>query len=186
MTDYIHPSAIVETKKIGKGTTIWAFVHVLQHATIGGNVNICDHCFIENNVKIGDNVTIKCGVFLWDGITLEDNVFIGPSATFTNDLLPRSKNKDYKQEKTLVRVGASIGANATILAGITIGQYALIGAGAVVTKDVPDFALVYGNPGKVNGYVCVCGKKMDVSKKECICSCGKTYDIQDNKVSLRV
>lgn len=156
----IHPTAIVNTKNIGEGTRIWAFVHILDKVIIGKNANICDHCFIENNVVIGNDVTIKCGVYLWDGITIEDNVFIGPSASFANDQYPRSKNTNYIQKKTLLKQGCSIGSNATILPGITIGKYAMIGAGAVVTKDVPDYALVYGNPAKICGQVDISGKKI--------------------------
>ena len=128
---FIHDKAIVETNAIGDESTIWAFTHILKGAVIGKNANINDHCFIENDVVLGDNVTVKCGVYLWDGVRLEDNVFVGPAAAFTNDLHPRSKNKDYVQQSIIIKKGASIGANATILAGVTVGQYALVGAGAV-------------------------------------------------------
>lgn len=186
MADYfVHEKAIVETDTIGKDTTIWAFTHVLKNAKIGSNVNINDHCFVENDVSIGDNVTIKCGVYLWDGIRLEDNVFIGPAAAFTNDLLPRSKNKEYILKQTVVKNGASIGANVTTLAGITIGKYALIGAGSVVTKDVPDFALVYGNPARVKGFVCVCAQKIDIKQASFICICKREYIIEDGKVAIK-
>ena len=146
---FIHELACVETKDIGIGTRIWAFVHVLSGAKIGQDVNICDHTFIENDVIIGDRVTIKCGVYLWDGLRLEDDVFVGPNATFTNDKFPRSKKFLDKFPQTIVKQGASIGANATILPGITIGKYAMIGAGAVVTHDVPDGCLVVGNPARI-------------------------------------
>lgn len=182
---FVHEKALVETSNIGKDSKIWAFVHILEGARIGDNTNICDHCFVENDVVIGDNVTIKCGVYLWDGVRLENNVFVGPAAVFTNDLLPRSKNTAYEQKQTLVKEGASIGANATTLAGVTIGQYSLIGAGAVITKDVPDFALVYGNPGKVQGYVCICAKKIDTSASTFRCTCGREYTTLDGKVSLQ-
>lgn len=181
---FIHPKAIVETKNIGKKTTIWAFTHILPKAKIGKNVNIAEHCFIENEVIIGDNCTIKCGVSLWDGIILEDNVFIGPSATFTNDLYPRSKNKDFTKKTTLLKQGCSIGANTTILAGVTIGKYAMVGAGSVVTNDVYDFTLVYGHPAKIQGYVCQCGHtlKIKIDKAECT-FCGNRYTIiNKNKV----
>jgi UDP-2-acetamido-3-amino-2,3-dideoxy-glucuronate N-acetyltransferase len=144
-----HPHALVESNTIGTGTRIWAFVHILPNAQIGENCNICDHVFIENDVKVGNRVTIKCGVQLWDGVTLEDDVFIGPNATFTNDLFPRSKDHSKPIAKTFVARGASIGANATILAGLTIGEGAMIGAGSVVTKDVPPKAVVFGNPARV-------------------------------------
>ena len=148
----IHPNAIVETSAIGKDTRIWAFVHVLPNAVIGEDCNVCDHVFIENDVIIGNRVTIKSGVQLWDGITVEDDVFIGPNATFTNDPFPRSKKFLDQYPRTTLQQGASIGANATILPGLSIGQYAMIGAGTVVTKNVPPFAIVVGNPARIIGY----------------------------------
>jgi acetyltransferase-like isoleucine patch superfamily enzyme len=134
---FVHPNAIVETKAIGKGTRIWAFTHILSGAKIGDDCNICDQIFIENQVIVGNRVTIKSGVQLWDGIVLEDDVFVGPNATFTNDKFPRSKQHLSSFPTTIVHQGASIGANATILPGVHIGRYAIVGAGAVVTKDVP-------------------------------------------------
>jgi UDP-2-acetamido-3-amino-2,3-dideoxy-glucuronate N-acetyltransferase len=151
-TFFVHEKAIVESKSVGPGTRIWAFSHILAGAVIGSDCNICDHTFIENDVIVGDRVTIKSGVQLWDGIRIEDDVFIGPNATFTNDLFPRSKHPPAKFEITRVRRGASIGANATILAGIMIGQYAMVGAGAVVTNNVPPHAIVMGNPARITGY----------------------------------
>jgi UDP-2-acetamido-3-amino-2,3-dideoxy-glucuronate N-acetyltransferase len=148
-----HPHAIVETKTIGKGTRVWAFAHILPGASVGSDCNICDHVFIENKVVIGDRVTIKSGVQLWDGVILEDDVFVGPNATFTNDRFPRSRQYPGEFPKTHVRKGASIGANATILPGLTIGQNAMVGAGAVVTRDVPPNAIVVGNPARITGYV---------------------------------
>lgn len=154
MPDYFkHENAIVETEKVGDGTRIWAFTHVLPRATIGSDCNICDHVFVENDVIIGDRVTIKCGVQIWDGLRIDDGAFIGPNATFTNDLFPRSKQYPDKFSKTVIQKGASIGANATILAGNTIGQNSMVGAGAVVTKDVPPYAIVVGNPARITGYV---------------------------------
>lgn len=149
----IHPLSDVQSKKIGTGTHIWQFVVVLANADIGENCNICSHCFIENNVRIGDRVTVKCGVQLWDGITLQSDVFVGPNVTFSNDKYPRSKQYPTEFPKTLIKKSASIGANATILPGITIGVGAMIGAGSVVTKDVPDYALVIGNPAKIIRYL---------------------------------
>ncbi len=132
----IHPLSDVQSKNIGEGTNIWQFCVVLEGARIGKNCNICSNCFIENDVVIGDNVTVKNGVSLYDGMRIEDDVFIGPNATFCNDKYPKSKNKDFKLEPIIIKKGASIGANATILPGVTIGENALIGAGAIVTKDV--------------------------------------------------
>ena len=153
MSNFIHPTADVQSKDIGDGTTIWQFCVVLSKARIGNNCNINCHVFIENDVIIGDNVTIKPGVQIWDGLRIEDDVFIGPNATFTNDLVPRSKQYPAAFLQTTIKKGASIGANATILAGLTIGEHALIGAGSVVTKDVPPFTLWLGNPAKQKGYV---------------------------------
>jgi len=153
MSHYIHPNALVEPGAvIGDGSYIWAFAHVLPGARIGDDCNICDGVFVENDVVIGNRVTVKCGVQLWDGVRLEDDVFVGPNATFTNDLFPRSNKYPEKFLTTQVRAGASIGANATILPGITIGRYAMIGAGAVVISDVPPFAIVVGNPAAIVGY----------------------------------
>jgi UDP-2-acetamido-3-amino-2,3-dideoxy-glucuronate N-acetyltransferase len=149
---FIHSHALCESKDIGAGTRIWAFAHVLPNARIGRDCNICDHVFIENDVVLGARVTVKCGVQLWDGIRLEDDVFVGPNATFTNDIYPRSKQYPAIFATTLVRNGASIGANATLLPGITIGSFAMVGAGAVVTRSVPPYAVVTGNPAQIIGY----------------------------------
>lgn len=144
----IHPLADVQTQNIGEDTTIWQFCVVLKNAVIGKGCNINCQVLIENEVVIGDHVTIKPGVQIWDGVTLEDHVFIGPNVTFTNDLFPKSKNKEFKLIKTLVKKGASIGANATLLAGVTIGENSLVGAGSVVTKSIPDNEIWVGNPAK--------------------------------------
>jgi acetyltransferase-like isoleucine patch superfamily enzyme len=146
---FIHPTAEVQTKDIGENTTIWQFSIILKNAKIGNNCNINSHTFIENDVIIENNVTLKCGVYLWDGIRVEDNVFIGPNATFTNDMYPKSKIKPDTFEKTILKKGCLIGANATILPGITIGENAIVGAGSVVTKNVPNGVIVIGNPAKV-------------------------------------
>lgn len=132
----IHNLSDVQTKNVGNGTNIWQYCVVLPGATIGDDCNICANCFIENDVVIGNRVTLKCGVYLWDGITVEDDVFIGPNATFCNDRYPKSRNKNANLEKTVIKKGASIGANATILPGVVIGENAIIGAGKVVTKSV--------------------------------------------------
>jgi acetyltransferase-like isoleucine patch superfamily enzyme len=146
---YIHPLADVNTSKIGNGTKIWQFVVVLDGACIGDNCNICANSLIEGNVIVGDNVTIKSGVQLWSATRIEDNVFVGPNVTFTNDKFPRSKNYIDNFLESIVKKGASIGANATILPGVVIGEYAMIGAGAVVTKDVEPYTIVVGNPARI-------------------------------------
>lgn len=145
----IHPSSDVQTSSIGQGTRVWQYVVILPQAQIGAECNICSHCLIENDVVVGDRVTVKSGVQLWDGLRIADDVFIGPNVTFSNDRFPRSKQYPESFPQTMVKRGASIGANATILPGITIGEHAMIGAGSVVTKDVPDHALVLGNPARV-------------------------------------
>ncbi len=150
---FVHPGAICESKAVGDGTRIWAFAHVLPGARIGRDGNICDGVFIESGAVIGDRVTVKCGVQIWDGVVIEDDVFVGPNATFTNDHFPRSRRVPAKFERTVVRRGASIGANATILPGVVIGQEAMVGAGAVVTRSVPAHAKVAGNPARIIGYV---------------------------------
>ncbi|UZT96671.1 acyltransferase [Chryseobacterium fluminis] len=149
----VHNLADVQSENIGEDTMIWQFCVVLKDAEIGKNCNINCNVLIENDVKIGDNVTIKPGVQVWDGVTLEDNVFIGPNVTFTNDLIPRSKQYPLQFSKTLVKKGASIGANSTIVAGNTIGENALIGAGSVITKDVLPNTVWFGNPAKQRGTI---------------------------------
>ncbi len=149
----IHTLSDVASPHIGDGTTIWQYCVILQQAVIGENCNICCNVFIENDVTVGNYVTIKPGVQLWDGVRIEDHVFIGPNVAFTNDLVPRSKQYPSEFAKTVVCQGASIGANATIVAGITIGKKALIGAGAVITKNVPPHTVWYGNPATHKGYI---------------------------------
>jgi acetyltransferase-like isoleucine patch superfamily enzyme len=162
MSFFKHVKSIVETDNIGKDTRIWAFAHIKEGAKIGENCNICNNVFIEDNVEIGNNVKIKNGVSVWDNIVIEDDVFIGPNAVFTNDINPRSFRKKDPSEfkKTLIKRGATIGANATIVCGNTVGEYAFVGAGSVVTKDVCHYGLVYGNPAKLHGYICKCGTKL--------------------------
>jgi acetyltransferase-like isoleucine patch superfamily enzyme len=168
----IHPSAQTKGARIGSGTTVWQFCIILPRAQIGCDCNICAHVLIENDVAIGDRVTIKSGVQLWDGTRIEDDVFIGPNATFTNDRTPRSK-KRRSLLVTRVQRYATIGANATILPGLTIGQAAMVSAGAVVTRDVPDHALMIGNPARRKGWVCLCGETLRDSGLSC--RCGKRY-----------
>lgn len=178
---YIHPKAIVETKCVGKGTRIWAFTHILKGAIIGNNCNIGDHCYIESKVTIGNEVVIKNGVSLWEGVTIENSVFIGPNVTFTNDVLPRSKVYRDNYDSTLVKIGASIGANATLISPVEIGCYAFVGGGAVVTHDIPNFGLVYGNPARLVGFVCHCAKSLSIDLKQdgvVSCICGRSYKKQ--------
>lgn len=150
---FVHPRALCESEAVGPRTRVWAFAHVLPGARIGADCNICDHVFIENDVVVGDRVTVKCGVQLWDGIEVENDVFIGPNVTFTNDPFPRSRRYQDAVQRTRIREGASIGANATLLPGIEIGAHAMIGAGAVVTRSVPPHAIAVGNPARITGYV---------------------------------
>jgi UDP-2-acetamido-3-amino-2,3-dideoxy-glucuronate N-acetyltransferase len=175
----IHAHALIdEGAVIGPGTRVWAFAHVLSGAVIGADCNICDHTFIEGNVKVGDRVTVKCGVYLWDGVTVEDDVFIGPAAVFTNDLRPRSRRRPSEFARTLLCRGASIGASAVLLPGIQIGRWAMVGAGAVVTRSVPDHALVVGNPARQKGWVCLCGESLSFSGsggEGARCACGLAY-----------
>jgi len=152
MDYFVHEKAICESRNIGRDSRIWAFAHVLPEAVIGAECNICDGVFIENDVLLGDRVTVKCGVQIWDGITIDDDVFIGPNVTFTNDKFPRSRQYPEQFLRTTIKAGASLGANSTILPGVTVGTGAMVGAGSVVTKSVPPKAIVMGNPARISGY----------------------------------
>jgi acetyltransferase-like isoleucine patch superfamily enzyme len=184
-TVFIHENALVESTEIKENTRIWAFAHILNGAKIGSNCNINDHTFIEGDVIIGNYVTIKCGVYLWNGIRIQDRVFIGPNATFTNDIRPRSKKYLAKSYNTYINEGASIGANATIICGITVGKWALVGGGSVLTRDVPDYALVYGNPARIKGFVCECGENLKFNKNAAKCKCNRRYKCVE-KIVMRV
>lgn len=166
MTTFIHHLSDVKTSSIGEGTRIWQYCVIYKDAVIGENCNICANVLIESKVIIGNNVTIKSGVQVWDGTVIEDNVFLGPNATLTNDLVPRSKNTRYHMQGITLKKGCSIGANATIIAGITIGEYALVGAGAVVTKDIPPYTVWMGNPAKQKGYITKEGIILDMNMKD--------------------
>jgi acetyltransferase-like isoleucine patch superfamily enzyme len=160
---------------VGARTRVWAFAHVCGGAVIGEDCNLCDHTFVEKGVRVGDRVTIKCGVYLWEGVTLEDDVFVGPCAAFTNDLRPRSRKYPDQFLKTHLGQGCSVGANATILP-VAIGCWAMVAAGAVVTRDVPAHALIRGNPARVVGWVCRCGEKLDFDDHSlAACGCGRHF-----------
>lgn len=171
----VHPTALVASKAIGEGTRIWAFVNILAGARIGRDCNICDRCFIENDVVLGDRVTVKCGVSLYDALTLEDDVFVGPDVSFPNDPRPRSGRHVAEYPRTRVREGASLGAGAILLPGITVGRWAMVGAGALVTRDVADFALVYGSPARLHGHVSRCGATLRFDDESASCACGRRY-----------
>lgn len=173
----IHSSADVQSINIGSNTFIWQFCVVLKGAIIGNECNINSHVFIENDVVIGNNVTVKSGVQLWDGLRVSDNVFIGPNVTFTNDMVPRSKSYPISFLKTIIGKGASIGANATIIGGIEIGPYALIGAGSLITKNVPHNSVWYGVPAKHKGYITNKGVLLDLEYKD---KNGLKYKLKDD------
>ena len=187
---YVHESAYVEIgAEIGEGTKIWHFSHIMGDARIGKGCKIGQNVFIGGNVKIGDNVKIQNNVSVYEGVTLEDNVFCGPSVVFTNIINPRSKypqNTPDKYKRTLVREGASIGANTTIVCGRVIGIDAFVGAGAVVTKDIPDYALVYGNPARIKGWVCECGDKLSFNIERATClRCNSNFKRIDGHIVVR-
>lgn len=185
MSFFKHDKAIVHPDaKIGVGTRIWANTNIQAGAQIGEGCNICDGSFVEKGAVVGNHCTIKHYVSVFAGVTLEDYVFVGSNIAFINDRHPRSGNKEWKLEKTLVKEGATLGTNAVILCGLTIGSYAFVGAGSVVTKDVPDYALVVGNPARKVGYACQCGRKLD-AKYSCK-NCGKKYKKGKKGLELKV
>ncbi len=170
----VHPQAICESDAVGAGTRIWAFAHVLAGAVVGAGCNLCDGVFVEGGATIGDGATIKNGVMVWDGVTIEDDVFVGPGAVFTNDLAPRADLKKSASEfvPTRVGAGATIGANATIVCGITIGTRAFVGAGSVVVGDVAAHAFVVGNPARQIGWACTCARRLP---ETLVCDCGRRF-----------
>jgi acetyltransferase-like isoleucine patch superfamily enzyme len=189
---FIHPTALVETEEIGSGTKIWALAHVMKGARIGRDCNIGDHSFIESGAVLGDNVIVKNGNMIWEGVTLEDGVFVGPHVFFTNDLYPRSSRHPRVNQRaqnkawlvhTLVREGASLGAGAVIVGGRTIGAFAMVGAGAVVTKDVVPHTLVIGNPARFHSWVCLCGWPLVFNAWDTTtCKCGLAYAKQETTI----
>jgi acetyltransferase-like isoleucine patch superfamily enzyme len=182
---YVHPAALVESDEVGPGTRVWAFAHVLAGARIGRDCNVGGHCFVEGGATVGDGVTLKNGAMVWEGVTLEDGVFVGPGAVFTNDLRPRSPRHPpaagrYGDAGWLARTnvgrGATIGARAVILPGIDVGAYAMVAAGAVVTRSVPPHGIVMGNPARLAGWACVCGARLPGSGDRPVCrDCGRAY-----------
>lgn len=180
---FVHPQALVETDHIGAGTRIWAFAHVMNGARVGAGCNICDHAFIESGAILGNGVTVKNGVAIWDRVTIEDQVFLGPNCVLTNDFNPRAAMRKTHAELLPTRIGrgATIGANATIVCGVAIGRGAFIGAGTVVIRDVPDFALMVGNPARQTGWMCACGTRLPLAARaekgeSAMCKgCGRTF-----------
>lgn len=175
---FAHVNALIdEGVTVGKGSRVWAFAHLATGAIVGEDCNICDHTFLEGGVRLGNRVTVKCGVYLWNGVVVEDDVFIGPAAVFTNDDRPRSRKYLATDLKTRLREGCSIGANSTMLPNLTIGRWAMVGAGAVVTRSVPDHALVVGNPARWRAWVCRCGEKLpSATDRVLTCACGRAYE----------
>ena len=181
---YVHPTAIVEqTARIGDSTKVWHFVHVREDAEIGRECVLGHSVYVGKGVKIGNRVKLENRATVYGGVKIEDDVFVGPHVTFTNDLYPRSHSPDWKIVPTLVKKGASIGASTVVICGLTIGEYAMIGAGSVVTKDIPPHALIYGNPAKIRGFVCKCGKRLTKEEERqkdvlMVCSvCDEKYEI---------
>ena len=180
----VPPTSVVDkTAVIGEGTRVWNFVHVRENAEIGKECVLADYVYVGRGVKIGNNVKLENRATVYEGVTIQDKVFVGPHVTFTNDLYPRSFSTDWKIHPTLVKEGASIGARTVVRCGVTIGEYALIGAGSVVTKDVPRYALAYGNPARIRGFVCRCSRKLETEEKKETCVlmkcqfCNEKYEI---------
>jgi UDP-2-acetamido-3-amino-2,3-dideoxy-glucuronate N-acetyltransferase len=187
MSDYfVHESSYVdEGSEIGVGTKIWHFCHVMPRARIGERCNIGQNVLVSSDVTLGNNVKIQNNVSLYTGVVVEDDVFLGPSMVFTNVINPRSHvNRKDEYKKTLVRKGASVGANATIVCGVTLGRYCFVGAGSVVTRDVPDYALVYGSPARVRGWMCQCGEQLKFENERAVCeACGDSFRKEDQTVT---
>ena len=182
---FFHEKALVETTEVGSGTRVWAFAHVLEGAVIGRNCNVGDHAFIESHVTIGDNVTIKNGVSVWQHVHVGDNVFLGPNVALTNDRFPRSRDPEWRPEETWIEEGVTIGANATIVCGIRLGRRSFVGAGSVVTRDVPPHAIVFGNPARRHGWACYCGQPLEPnSEGRAACAkCERRYAVAGTGVT---
>ncbi len=180
---FVHPRGLCESDRVGPRTRIWAFAHVLPGAEVGADCNVGDHAFVEGGAKLGNRVTVKNAVLVWDQVTVEDEVFLGPNMVFTNDLMPRAGFKKSRDQllPTLVRRGATIGANATVVCGTTIGPHAFVAAGAVVVRDVPAHALVAGNPARRVGWTCACGQRLGA---DLACACGRRYRLVDDETGL--
>ena len=185
MSVFVHPYGLCESEDVGDGTRVWAFAHVLPGAKIGSGCNICDGAYVEGGAVLGDNVTVKNGVLVFDLVTCEDDVFLGPGVMFTNDLRPRAHVKRGPEEllPTLVRRGATLGAGTIVVCGITVGEHAFVGAGSVVTRDVPAHAFVAGNPARRKGWVCACGAKLGAGLR-CVAD-GATYELLSEVDGLR-
>jgi len=182
---FVHERALVESSQIGPGTRVWAFAHVMKGAVVGSGCNLCDHCFVESGAVLGDRVTVKNGVAIWDGVDVEDDVFLGPNAVLTNVMNPRVGFKKNSDELLNTRIGrgATVGANATVICGHDIGDYAFIGAGAVVSADVPAHAKVVGNPSRQIGWACRCGESLDPAKLSCTV-CERKYEKEGDGLKL--
>lgn len=187
---FVHEKALCESSDVGAGTRVWAFAHVMKGAKIGEDCNVGDHAFIESGAVLGNKVTVKNAVLVWDKVTIQDEVFLGPNMVFTNDMNPRVAFKKSPDTflPTLVKRGSSIGANATIVCGVTLGENCFVGAGSVVIRDVPAYAMVVGNPARRIGWMCACGEKLrgkQASKHDALsCTCGRRYELTDEKVGL--
>lgn len=182
---FIHKDALVESCSIGAGTRVWRNAHIMPGAVVGENCNIGENCFIEGHVVIGSGVTIKNNVAIWDNITIGDDVFVGPAAVFTNDLRPRAHiKKTFRDlESTVIKKGATIGANATVVCGITIHEHAFVGAGSVVVRDVPPYGVVYGNPAQLRGCMCECTRALPATDGRSQCECGLAYVITGQNIT---
>jgi acetyltransferase-like isoleucine patch superfamily enzyme len=176
---FVHPQAMCDSVHVGRGTVVWAYAHVLAGAVIGERCKIGEHSFIEDGARLGDRVTVKNGALIWRGVSIGDDVFIGPRATFTNDERPRVSHPVAAEDllTTTVADGASLGASVTVLPGVRIGRSAFVGAGSLVTRDVPDHAMVFGVPARQTAWVCACGRRLD---DDLACPCGRAYALADH------